>query len=86
MKCHEIVAGSVAARVYPPGWYDQNNEHFVILQNVLQINGLEYKKIRQYSLFLLGEEVLLQIRTCTLTVWDKSAPQVVDETSVAFVG
>ena len=73
MKWNSFVAGSVAARVCPPGWYDQNNEHFIILQNFLQINGQENKKIREYSLILFGEEVLLQIRTCTLTVWDESA-------------
>ena len=86
MKCNNFVAGSVAARVCPPGWYDQNNEHFIILQNFLQINGLEYKKNREYSPVLFGNEVLLQIRTCTLTVWDESAHQVGGETSVAFVG
>ena len=73
MKWHHFVAGSVAARVCPPGWYDQNNKHFIILQNFLLINGVEYKKIGGYSLVLFGEEVLLQIRTCTLTVWDESA-------------
>ena len=86
MKCHKIVAGSVAACISPLGWYNQNNEHFVILQNFLQINGLEYKKNREYSPVLFGNEVLLQIRTCTLTVWDESAHQVLDEISVAFVG
>ena len=73
MKCNSFVAGSVAARVCPPGWYDQNNEHFTILQNFLLINGPDYKNIGGYSLVLFGEEVLLQIRTCTLTVWDESA-------------
>ena len=68
MKSNSVVSGSVAARVCPPGWYDQNNEHFIIVQNFLQINGLEYKKIREYSLVLFGKEVLLQIRTCTLAV------------------
>ena len=57
MKWNNFVAGSVAARVCPPGWYDQNNEHFIILQNFLQIYGQENKKIREYSLFLFGEEV-----------------------------
>ena len=86
MKRNKIVPGSAAARVCPPGWYNQNNEHFVILQNFLQINGLEYKKNGEYSPVLFGNEVLLQIRTCTLTVWDESAHQVGGETSVAFVG
>ena len=72
MKWNNFVAGSVAARVCPPGWYDQNNKHFIILENFLQIYGQENKKIREYSLVLFGEEVLLQIRTCTLTVWDES--------------